>query len=1468
MDIFNNILNPDSTNDKDTLLNRLDSQGRQFNSMQKEKEKDASVYLGMQKTSALGGVIKESFESMRDIDTEVQQYQRQISQMGRAHNQMMQETSDLIKFINNPKYRGQIVTIQEVSKSGKALVTSGKPITGYVNSSSVFLPADSSQAKSKTILKVTFELPELAGRKTVPTKEGDPILYIAKNASTGVPLFLYSGGNQHNIRNLLAGQTTGDLSPNIGKNNLDGSSTNLFVTKAIDTLDVEYKGCVDVPSGGNWVKASGNSNNWSYDTCKTLADAHGSKQFALGAESWRLNVIHAGSQNMDYSGTYVCGPDYSDDRIAYRAIEYKGKNTNLRLMLYPDLSNYFDVNGLPLPYLAASTPKPTPSGPVLSNVVNCWPTFLHPQKLNYYLTYIISEKIWLLIKDESCDTGDAPDQKIFMSTAACIKKGGIPSRTKGCNAWSGKYKDNCAGGAINIITIKKVPSPKGVGNGFATRGGATAGQWGGAGKGSTLIFGTDCATIYQMAKAEGLSGGQPITSAPKDIQAEAKALGGFIYFLKGTWNQKSTNSASIDWANNCSWDVDESGSNPLNNYDAPVSSIIATKNTQNPLGKWEGAEDIMVLLSMSCWASSGEGPALTSNNDIIVAGQFDGNNSILFDIPNDSNGLIVGVDGLLYSKPYIVIGADSMINDKSIHKNTDSVINGGFGGSNMSKYYSKIGKQQSSNLCAYHPTLQEDGYPVLKNINLGFNQSDLQAAYGHDAEVEFKHAFVGNYIKPQLPFTSCLGSGVNLDAVNQSCGDYEPGRQCHHVATADLGLDAEALVKYTEEVAKTEAEDVAAWLSNIFSKNKKAIKPPPPFKPPDAHQNLLCYQNWNDSPGSQRWIQMGGGGGDTTAAGSTYKSLENQQFSTAWPQLPLKCPNHIADSTGLINENISQSIRYDGEQTSYGKFTYSDKNSPDKGGVYSVGDQLNSVCSGGNIAMNGTFNCGNYENKVGTTNVTGSNVTMICPGEEVCQIYLYLSNFGELIMAKGDYKKGPPSSILWKTEKIGVKTGVAVPNPAWKSAENAFKINGEPVPYIPGNGILEKGQFLLSENGVFRLTYGTPLKGSPAVIESDIWSVNFLARFNILDIPHAKKLETTSNSGGGMAGGSETTCDSCAVIEYSVQSCKDLKYTLKFDDKTGRYILPADKQTHKYAISGSEVALYDNPQANNTGLYKTFYIDEYNVPFVLNPDALSYDRSGDYIFFGNYSLGLLGNPNILPGIGKITMGKSPADTEKTALEYMKKTECTQGLPICDIKAFNLDISTGEVWIYTQLDASSELHPPEITMRPGLRLYLKKPIRKIDSLGEDCSDMIFAGGTQDIVGQAGGPWTDASLAQQTNLPAKCNLPRNLSGIQQQFYNTYKQGAQATGQKIAGNIPNLELTRNTIAKGLSSSREDIDNSMADYEKIYKKVLEMVSGGTLGGQLETAQLKLVEDNYQYIIWSVLAIALVMFAMSLQKK
>ena len=120
---------------------------------------------------------------------------------------------------------------------------------------------------------------------------------------------------------------------------------------------------------------------------------------------------------------------------------------------------------------------------------------------------------------------------------------------------AGSYTDGCANNAINIITMKVPPTASSVGNGFATRGGASSGQWGGAGTGSILVFDKDCTTVYQLAERTGLNGGQPITEAPSDVQEAAKALGNFQYFLSGKWSDGGgiKKLGAITWANNCVW---------------------------------------------------------------------------------------------------------------------------------------------------------------------------------------------------------------------------------------------------------------------------------------------------------------------------------------------------------------------------------------------------------------------------------------------------------------------------------------------------------------------------------------------------------------------------------------------------------------------------------------------------------------------------------------------------------------------------------------------------------------------------------------------------------------------------------------------------------------------------------------------------------------------------------------------------
>ena len=129
------------------------------------------------------------------------------------------------------------------------------------------------------------------------------------------------------------------------------------------------------------------------------------------------------------------------------------------------------------------------------------------------------------------------------------------------------------------------------------------------------------------------------------------------------------------------------------------------------------------------------------------------------------------------------------------------------------------------------------------------------------------------------------------------------------------------------------------------------------------------------------------------------------------------------------------------------------------------------------------------------------------------------------MMVQGKYTGGVPSGgdILWKTNKVGVNAGVASPNPSWRKDPAVWKINGNPVPYIPGNGVLPKGGFLLSANGVYRFTFGSPLKQDRVAQggESVTTGCRFLTRQILDDVPSAKNLVTSTVGGGGMSGGED-----------------------------------------------------------------------------------------------------------------------------------------------------------------------------------------------------------------------------------------------------------------------------------------------------------------------------------------------------------
>lgn len=1201
MDLFQQILNTGPKTSDSKLLIDLDNQGKMFNKMQGNIGIEASKYLNMKTTTDLGGIIKEGFETQDQGHADFNKFQKQISEMGIDHKNLMKETSRLISFINNPKYRGEMVVIKEVSGGpGLKLVTNGTPIIGYVNSSSIFmvysgpasgLPANIDEKKNNP-MKVEFELSDIVG--------DDRTLYIVKDASSKEPIFLFAGDTSSNINNIAPTKTYNPLKPNVGEGNLDGASTNLFITHPVNTdiTNVSFESCSALPTGSEWKKAGGANQNWSHETCKVLADSQGSTSFALGADSWKLNVIHAGSSKNDLSETYICGK--FSGQIT-RTVELAGSNIGLVLALDKD----------------------PPAKSVKGNV--CWPVFVDNSDARNYITYVISRGIWVLIEDTAC------------------------SHARNYNFDKGYQTPN------------------------------------------SKTMTQDC----------------------------------------------------------------------LGSNNKVVSEIKAQKSSANPLGEWVGEESIIVLLNMNCY-HSGSKTKLQPAEGLVLAGQFDGTNSILFQLPSNSGGIKVGVDGFLYSSGWWeILGGENVNIPKEYVIKGDVII--GVGGSNMKPYYDKVvsSKSQLNSSCIYGPDAF-DGYPVLNNYNAYLNEAEI---------VEYK-----------------LEDAFGLELSLENTCSYTPSI---HAASSILNG---------------------------------------------------TVPNWCTDNAPSTCINYGGAGANWCIAKKT-PSIVNH------PNCPESTYSPLT-STSMVNDNIKRAISTPGVASKeVGLYSPADLGNRGSGGIYTIGSDINRSCLKKDIPITGAYKCGTIDKTISSSSRSGSKIDMTCPGEAACKVFLHLSNEGELMLVKGNFtSKISESNIIWKTSKIAAKAGVLFSNQTWRTANNAYKNNGKVVSYINGNETISKGDFLLSDNSMFRLCVGIKNVSSDAAENS--WHQDFLKRFQILD-------ESSQSRGDYNA----MNCDNCVIIEYNVQSCKPLQFTLKFDSGIGRYVLPANKERHVYSITSTDVAVYNNPTANNTGLYKSFYIDEFNIPYMLNKDA--HLIPGEYRYFGNFGMDVV---NSKVHDYKIAIGSNPSETEKTAI---KKLETLPASKTNNISAFNLDTSTGKIWILSgEMNEDLQLYPPEISMKPGLRLYVRVPERKPGSVGTDCASTVFTGDSKDIIGQANGPWTNDLLGKNTTLPKKCNLARNLAKADNGYEQKYKSGVHDSGNKLASKIPQLSKTRDNLAQELSTERVKMDTNVSTYEKIYKKVIQLMQNDTVDGQLETAQLKLVEDNYQYILWSILAVALVMFAMSIQRK
>lgn len=89
------------------------------------------------------------------------------------------------------------------------------------------------------------------------------------------------------------------------------------------------------------------------------------------------------------------------------------------------------------------------------------------------------------------------------------------------------------------------------------------------------------------------------------------------------------------------------------------------------------------------------------------------------------------------------------------------------------------------------------------------------------------------------------------------------------------------------------------------------------------------------------------------------------------------------------------------------------------------------------------------------------------------------------------------------------------------------------------------------------------------------------------------------------------------------------------------------------------------------------------------------------------------------------------------------------------------------------------------------------------------------------------------------------------------------------KIIGEeVDRLDEDMKKIQKYKTAAVKKMNEDINMYEVYFYKVLDIIKNGTTDARVEASKLSLVNSNYEYVIWSVLAISILMFVLSFKNK
>ena len=547
----------------------------------------------------------------------------------------------------------------------------------------------------------------------------------------------------------------------------------------------------------------------------------------------------------------------------------------------------------------------------------------------------------------------------------------------------------------------------------------------------------------------------------------------------------------------------------------------------------------------------------------------------------------------------------------------------------------------------------------------------------------------------------------------------------------------------------------------------------------------------------------------------------------------------------------------------------------------------------------------------------------VAPSPPKPEIYaeLIVTDSGQIRIEQVTIKEGEEQRVqLIATKPMsGFSADLLGSNDLWKTpngdGDGNTPIMGGPT-FSPMNTLrsgtlVSRGKYLLSPNGKFRLLFGSVADsqgpGDPS------WDEGFLYGFGIVSgTPGEKRSERINNL---LAGDKDANAqyDSCnagpnkpegldhlvgsqgigsaynkVILQFTAPVCGP-RTEVTFDPSINSYVLSANKTKRIIAHSGSSLeeqsgasppksiypvasfagSLFSNPEAINTGLYNTIYVDEYSIPYVLAPEDTTY--KGDFLLMGYYVTGMTNKEECVecrpqPGmeIGQAekfiqeTIMKMPDQGSKyVGFEYDSATR----------RVFLLDSSLYTDYVDGSSDFPVELYPANVSLGGQTRLYLRKPLISEERAAKLCNSAVFVSSSDTIGAQAGGPYLTTGSINTMPADKQCDIMVDMDVARNKFNQREEKlmgEAKIIGEKVERLDEDMKKIQNYKTAAVKKMNEDINM----YEVYFYKVLDIIKNGTTDAQVEASKLSLVNSNYEYVIWSVLAISILMFVLSFKNK